>query len=86
MPQQFADFHAVHFGQHEIKHDQAGLEGARLFQGFRAIRSRGDVKAGLLQIELHQFHRLRLVIHHQDFLFHFQLEYHVRSMATILCW
>ena len=36
-PQRAADLHAVDLGQHQVEHDQRGLEGARLLQRLAAV-------------------------------------------------
>jgi len=49
--------------QHHVQHDEIMRLAAGFLQRLRAVRRRGDGVTGLFQIELDEFHRLRLVIH-----------------------
>ena len=62
-PQNLARLEAVHFRQHHVEHDQIRRLRVRLFERLRAIDGRADGVTRLFEVELDQFHRLRLVIH-----------------------
>ena len=64
-PQRLANLKTVHLRQHHVEHDQIRRLSPDFFQCLRAVRRRAHGIAGLLEVELHQFNRFRLIIHHQ---------------------
>ncbi len=66
-PQLPADFHAVHFGHHDIEDDQAGLD---LFGSLDAIFSIGcgkDFKSFLYQIIPDKIKYIWFIIYNENF-------------------
>ena len=82
-PQHLADLQAVYFGQHQVEHDQAGEAERAFSQRLGAIGSGQDIKPRLLEVELQQLDRLRLVIHDQNRRSHTLLRYHNGWARTI---
>ena len=64
LAQLLANLESVNLRQHHIQDNEDGGLGPGLFEGLKPVHRRGHGIAGLLEVELHQLHRFRLVIHH----------------------
>src|SRR5262249_39758836 len=65
-PEDFANFQAVHSGDHQVEDDKVGQQVAGFLQGFFAVDCGGDLVTGTFEVEAHQFDGIRLVVDHKN--------------------
>ena len=68
LPDLPADGEAVHAGQHDVEHDQVGLELAEAVEGLDAVRHAFDLVALPAQVESRQLDDVLLIVDHEDLL------------------